>query len=77
MYKYNNDKRLSILAKYQAESVDAEVSDYRGETIEIALIVLNIVSVSIQRWPLDIAIFIRMAHFSLSLSRIRPVALIS
>lgn len=74
---YNNDKRLSILSKYQAESVDAEVSDYRGETIEIASIVLNIVSVSIQRWPLDITIFVQIASLSLSLSRIHPVALIS
>lgn len=58
---YDNDKRLSILLKYQAESVDAEVSEYRGETIEIASLILNIVSVSVQCWPLDIAIFIRIA----------------
>jgi len=63
----NNDKRLSILLKYQAESVDAEVSEYRGETIEIVSIVLNIVSVSIHNAGLSISPFSCESRFSLSL----------
>lgn len=71
----DNGKKLSIASKYQAESVDAKVSEYRGETIEIASIsLLNIVIISRR---ISISLFSYEWHVPLSVFQIHPVVLIS